>query len=150
MTANYVRISINGIRQLEHIVIAEKAIGRKLKKGEEVHHVDGNGTNNSNNNLVVCPNHAYHFLLHIRQRALDATGDANKRKCKYCKEWDSLLAITITGRNAYHRECRDSSHVDWCKKNGKRIRNPIKVKEWNARYKEKKKAAKIAALTTNQ
>jgi len=37
----------------EHILIAEKKIGRKLKQGEVVHHIDGNRLNNDPNNLLV-------------------------------------------------------------------------------------------------
>lgn len=59
-------------RQYEHIVVAEKAIGRKLKyitpghpDNEVVHHINGNKLNNGNNNLLVCT-HAYHTELHHR------------------------------------------------------------------------------------
>ncbi len=37
----------------EHRVIAEKMIGRKLEKGEIVHHIDGNKLNNDPSNLEV-------------------------------------------------------------------------------------------------
>jgi len=36
-----------------HIVIAERIIGRKLEDNEVVHHIDGNGLNNSLGNIVV-------------------------------------------------------------------------------------------------
>jgi len=59
-------------RQYEHIVVAEKAIGRKLKyitpghpDNEVVHHINGYKLNNGNNNLLVCT-HAYHTELHHR------------------------------------------------------------------------------------
>jgi hypothetical protein len=54
----------------EHFLVAEKALGRFLKHPEEVHHVDGNPANNTPSNLVVCPNRAYHMLLHRRQRLI--------------------------------------------------------------------------------
>jgi len=43
--------------------IAEKKIGRKLKKGEIVHHLDGNSYNNDPDNLFVCKSHSEHALL---------------------------------------------------------------------------------------
>ena len=55
---------------LEHRVIAEKVLGRKLKSTEEVHHVDEDRFNNKNNNFVICENHDYHMLLHERLKEL--------------------------------------------------------------------------------
>ena len=37
----------------EHRYVMEQHIGRKLKKGEEVHHIDGNKMNNSIENLML-------------------------------------------------------------------------------------------------
>lgn len=48
---------------LEHVVIAEKALGRKLRKGECVHHIDMDALNNKPSNLLICSN-AYHAWLH--------------------------------------------------------------------------------------
>lgn len=52
----------------EHIVIAEGVLGRRIRKGEEIHHIDGNKTNNSPANLEVHPNHASHMARHVRSR----------------------------------------------------------------------------------
>ncbi|MCC3459783.1 MAG: HNH endonuclease [Oscillatoriales cyanobacterium] len=37
-----------------HRIIAEQTLGRSLKPGEIVHHMDEDKTNNSPENLVVC------------------------------------------------------------------------------------------------
>lgn len=46
-----------------HAVIAEKALGRKFRKGEVVHHVNCNKRDNRNCNLIVCRT-GYHRWLH--------------------------------------------------------------------------------------
>lgn len=49
----------------EHILIAERALGRRLKKNEVVHHIDGDRQNNMHSNLMVC-SVGYHRWLHER------------------------------------------------------------------------------------
>ena len=56
-------------RRLEHIVIAESALGRKLREGEVVHHVNGDTLDNKHRNLLVCSN-SYHRSLHERMSHL--------------------------------------------------------------------------------
>lgn len=91
-----------------HIALAEKAAGKKLPKGAQVHHVDGDKTNNDPSNLVVCPNFAYHALLHARQRIIDAGGVCGVHKvCKGC----GLLPIENFVKNkrmhdGLHNSCR--------------------------------------------
>jgi hypothetical protein len=72
----------------EHILIAEKALGKPLPMGAEIHHMDKDGTNNKPGNLVICQDHAYHHLLHVRMRAYEACGKAHYRKCQFCKTYD--------------------------------------------------------------
>ena len=95
----------------EHVVIAEKALGKPLPKGAQVHHVDFDRSNNAPSNLVICPSAKYHQLLHIRSRAMAATGNPNARKCMYCRKYDTLdnLFGTTEGRQ-YHSAC-NRAHV---------------------------------------
>lgn len=48
----------------EHRVVAEQMLGRKLRKGEVVHHIDLNKQNNDPSNLVVLPSTSVHSHLH--------------------------------------------------------------------------------------
>lgn len=89
ITSKYRVLFAGGKYLYEHRVIAEKALGRPLKETEIVHHVDGNGKNNARTNLVICPDDAYHKLIHLRQAALEATGFCHWRKCAFCGKWDS-------------------------------------------------------------
>lgn len=63
----YVKITINRRMANEHVLVAEKALGKRLPAGAVVHHVNHNKTDNRPENLVICPDHAYHRLLHVRE-----------------------------------------------------------------------------------
>ena len=93
----------------EHILVAEKALGKYIPNGARVHHVNLNRADNSNSNLVVCEGDAYHFLLHRRARAYFACGHADWLKCPYCKKYDSPenMALRFGGASGIHRECEN-------------------------------------------
>lgn len=88
----------------EHVVLAKKALGKKLPKGTEVHH-------HTETQLVVCPDRAYHKLLHQRQKAFESCGNVHWRKCKFCKKYDDPEAMAEnkfkdSKQSSYHhREC---------------------------------------------
>jgi len=67
---NYVRDD-DGVLRAEHVIKAEKVLGRKLKKGECVHHINCNPLDNRNQNLLICKT-GYHLGLHAKMSDLYA------------------------------------------------------------------------------
>ena len=50
----------------EHILVAEKKLGRYLTKNERVHHINGVKDDNRSENLIVFKNHGEHMRLHLK------------------------------------------------------------------------------------
>lgn len=93
----------------EHILVAERALGRFLAPPEEVHHIDEDKRNNNPSNLIVCPDRAYHWLVHQRTKAYEACGNAGWRKCCYCKQYDDPDHMTPSRNGSfYHRKCMNA------------------------------------------
>lgn len=70
-----------------HKEIVNKLLTKPPPRRMEIHHVDRDKSNNNHSNLVVCPDHNYHMILHMRTKVLDLGGDPNIDKwCSGCKE----------------------------------------------------------------
>jgi hypothetical protein len=93
----------------EHIAVVVSArAGRPLPVGAQVHHVDGNRSENRPGNLVVCPDISYHMLLHQRERARSACGNPDFRPCQRCGQYDDPGAMVPSGKQFVHRPCRNA------------------------------------------
>lgn len=105
----YHKVTVDGVPRLVHVVAAERALGKRLPAGAIVHHVDEDKSHNEGTNLVVCPDQSYHRLLHERMKAMEACGNPNWRRCRYCKEYDALdrLRAYKDGKKTVyvHRAC---------------------------------------------
>lgn len=85
---NHHRAFSNGC-VFEHILVAEKKIGRELKPEEVVHHKDSNKKNNFEDNLIVFASNSDHISYHNGcTYYLDEEGIAHSSKknflCKNC------------------------------------------------------------------
>lgn len=63
-------LKING--RHAHRAIAEQLLGRPLKNGEVVHHIDGNKRNNRPENLMIFSSQAEHARWHMEKRYGDS------------------------------------------------------------------------------
>ncbi len=110
MANGYIGYQINGVKKFEHVMVAERALGRELPPGAVVHHVNEDRADNRPTNLVICPDRAYHNLIHARMDALAACGNADWRKCRVCQQYDALGNLRVyqtkAGSMAYwHHNC---------------------------------------------
>lgn len=62
----------------EHIVVIENKLGRKLRKNEQVHHIDGDKTNNDPRNLMALKAGQHSSVTGDERRA------ANVIPCNHC------------------------------------------------------------------
>jgi len=89
-----------------HVRIAETALGKPLPLGAQVHHLNEDGTDNRNNNLVICEDLAYHRLLHVRTRIVRAGGDPDKERiCGRCRRVKPFAEMS-RARNEVRGICR--------------------------------------------
>jgi hypothetical protein len=116
-SGGYRTVCIDGEQRLEHVVIAERALGRPLPPGAVVHHFNEIKSDNRNRNLIVCQDEAFHKLLHRRQRAFNACGHVDWVRCRFCGEWWPRKTMQVYERQgqgvvAYHQACRQKSRLE--------------------------------------
>jgi len=96
----------------EHIVIAEKTLGKKLPEKAVVHHYAGYELDGKYK-IVICEDKGYHNFLHKRMRALKKCGHPSWRRCRICGKWDKPENLYIrpdnkNGEQAFHRICKNA------------------------------------------
>lgn len=98
----------------EHILVAEKILGKPLPLGAIPHHVNSIKDDNRPDNLVICQDRAYHNLLHQRQLALIACGHADWLKCKFCQTYDNPnnLYVRPNSNSGWHRNCKNQMNYN--------------------------------------
>lgn len=123
-----------------HRYIAERALGRKLKSDEHVHHVDYDKLNNHPSNLVICKNN-YHKLLHARTDTINAGFDPNTHlRCSHCKTYHpkSDFYTNPNKYSGYSNNC-NSSTSEYKKRKGL---NKSKFDWWDRLQQQYRRVAK--------
>lgn len=93
----------------EHQLMAEKKIGRPLTEEEVVHHIDGNRSNNSLDNLLVFASNSDHIAFHHNGiYTLDEEGVAH---C-HAKSKDENTCL-LCGKNIHWTSnyCEECGHI---------------------------------------
>jgi hypothetical protein len=83
----------------EHRLVAEQKLGRRLQKGEIVHHINGIKTDNSPENLEVEPSRFHHKVEHRKKDAgRRLPGQENETILCACGCGKELLKFDDSGR----------------------------------------------------
>lgn len=110
---NHPRADARG-RVFEHILVAEKILGRCLPNNAVVHHINERKDDNRPENLIICQDGAYHKLIHARTRIVNRGGDPNTHKicckCKYLKLKNEFCKHRSTWDN-FQSICKECSKI---------------------------------------
>jgi hypothetical protein len=101
----YKALKVRGKRIDEHRLIMQNVLGRKLSRNEVVHHIDGNKSNNSLENLVVMTR-SEHSSMHQKGK-------------KNSKETREKLSEAHKNKPMFARRLFSNEEIDYIRKNYK-------------------------------
>lgn len=96
----------------EHRLVAESKLGRRLRKGEIPHHINGNRRDNRPSNIEVCKSIAHHLNKHrksqLNNRLADEANPMIQCRCgcgKWLNRYDSCgrPRLFLSGHNTSER-----------------------------------------------
>jgi len=115
---------IRGRGSYLHRLRAEIALGRPLQGFECVHHADG--SIDATAPLVICPDNAYHRLLHQRLRVKLAGGNPDTDKiccaCQQCQSKEHFWARKASGDGLYDY-CKPCANLKYQERRGALLRS---------------------------
>jgi hypothetical protein len=114
---------------LEHILMAEKALGKPLPENAVVHHTDNQYGQIDKYGLVICPDAAYHMMIHQRMIAYEKCGHASWRQCPYCHQYDDTKNMQKKRVNYEHQQCATNYQHEYHLRRGKSLREKRKLIE---------------------
>lgn len=95
----------------EHILVAEEMVGHLIKKGEEIHHINGKRDENNKENIRIFPTKGTHVALENRLR---------KKKfqlitCKNCRKlfYPSKIGSVFCGLPCFRLWNRGANHWNY-------------------------------------
>jgi len=125
--------------------IAEKAVGHALPSSVQVHHVNGDCSDDRPENLVICQDRKYHALLHYRQSVIASGHDPDiEKRCSLCKKYKPLTFFIHAPRRSdgYRSACTECNRKD-CRD---RYRSKHKIAFTKEPYRTKQKLTELAFL----
>ena len=141
MTGRVVMKMKDGTFKYRYRLIAEKALGCPMPAGVQIHHLNEDGRDDANINLVICEDEKYHKLLHHRQRIVRAGGNPDTEAiCNVCNNVlphtaFNIRKASIHGRCFTCRKCSNAKCRDWYNNGGgEKLRTSEAVRQYRKKY----------------